>query len=202
MLVAGMTAFYMFRIYFVTFWGKPRGHNAEHAHEAPPVMLIPLAVLACFSIVAGFVPMNEFISIGAAGHEGHGGIDFGIAIPATVVALLGICMAWLLYGRETGLAEGLIGKMGFIYTVIKKKFYFDEIYVFVTKKVIFRLVAAPIAWFDRHVVDGGVNLSGWCTRTLGYELSFLQTGQVQTYGFWFVSGAVSVLLFILLFLEI
>jgi NADH-quinone oxidoreductase subunit L len=201
MLVAGMTAFYMFRIYFVTFWGKPRGHNAEHAHEAPLVMLLPLAVLAGLSLVAGFVPMNQFISIGHA-QEGHGGIDFVIAIPATVLALLGIFMAWLLYGRATRLAEGLTNMMGFVYTAIKKKFYFDEIYLFVTKKVIFRLVAAPIAWFDRHVVDGSINLSGWCTRTLGYELSFLQTGQVQTYGFWFVSGAISVLLFILLFLEI
>ena len=198
LLVAGMTAFYMFRIYFVTFWGKPRGHGAEHAHEAPLIMLLPLILLAGLSMVAGFVPMGEFVSIGEAGHEGHGGINFAIAIPATLLALAGIGIAWMLYGRDPRFVEGLVGKMGFVYAAIKKKFYFDEIYLFITKKVIFRLVAAPIAWFDRHVVDGGVNLSGWCTRTSGYALSFLQTGQVQTYGVWFVGGAISVLLFILL----
>ncbi len=200
LLVAGLTAFYMFRIYFVTFWGKPRGHGAEHAHEAPFIMLLPLAVLAVLSGVAGFVPMGEFVSIGAAavhGQAGHSGVNLAIAVPASVLALLGIGLAWLLYGRETGIAAGLVNKMGIVYTVIKQKFYFDELYLFVTKKLIFRLVAAPIAWFDRHVVDGGVNLSGWCTRKSGYVLSLLQTGQVQTYGVWVVSGSITVLLLIL-----
>ncbi len=199
LLVAGLTAFYMFRIYFVTFWGKPRGHGAEHAHEAPFVMLLPLAVLAVLSSVAGFIPMGEYVAIGASahGHAGHSGVNLAIAIPASVLALLGIGLAWLLYGRETGIAASLAGKMGFIYTVIKQKFYFDEVYLFVTKQLIFRLVAAPIAWFDRHIVDGGVNLSGWCTRQSGYVLSLLQTGQVQTYGVWVVSGSITVLLRIL-----
>lgn len=205
LLVAGMTAFYMFRIYFVTFWGKTRGHGAEHAHEAPVIMLIPLGILAILSIVAGFVPMGQLVSIGhevAGGHEGgHEGINFAIAIPASALALFGIGLAWFLYGRSTSPIGGITGRMGIVYTTIKQKFYIDEVYLFITKKLIFGLVAAPVAWFDRHIVDGGVNLAGWCTRTSGLLLSFLQTGQVQTYGAWFVSGAIAVLLLIIYWME-
>jgi len=96
LFVAGLTAFYMFRIYLVTFWGEPRGSHAHHAHEAPPVMWIPLAVLAVLSVVAGFVPMAGFVGIGAA-HAEHGGINFAIAVPATLAALLGTGTAFLLY---------------------------------------------------------------------------------------------------------
>ena len=84
--------------------------------------------------------------------------------------------------------------MGAGYRVIKHKFYVDEAYLFVVHKVIFRFISRPIAWFDRHIVDGGVNLSGWSTRALGTALSYLQTGQIQTYAVWFVAGALFVLL--------
>ena len=72
------------------------------------------------------------------------------------------------------------------------KFYFDEIYLFITKRIIFALVSAPIAWFDRHVVDGGVNLAGWVTRRSGKALSDTQTSNVQTYGTWAIAGVAMV----------
>src|SRR5690606_17784094 len=94
--VAGLTAFYLFRIYFVTFWGPHRGHGAEHAHEAPVVMLLPLLVLAGLSIVAGFVPMGDYVSIGAHA-EHHGGINWAVAGPAVGIGVLGIALAAFLY---------------------------------------------------------------------------------------------------------
>jgi NADH-quinone oxidoreductase subunit L len=192
MVVAALTAFYMFRIYFVSFWGQPRSEGAGHAHEVSPVMLVPLVVLAVLSAVAGFVPMGRFVSIGEPEHQG--GIDLRIALPTMALAFISIAAAWAIYGGEKNRAEAFARRLGVIYTTIKNKFYIDEVYLFVTKKVIFRFVSQPIAWFDRRAVDGGVNLSAAITRLFGRELSRSQTGQVQTYGVWFVSGIIMMLL--------
>jgi NADH-quinone oxidoreductase subunit L len=191
-IVAGLTAFYMFRIYFVSFWGQPRSTGAGHAHEAPAVMLAPLVVLAVLSSVAGFVPVGEHVGFGEA--AGHGGINLGIALPTVALALAAIAAAWFFYGGQGNRAESIARALGGLYTTIKNKFYIDEVYLFVTKKVIFRFVSQPIAWFDRRVVDGGVNLTARATRQLGRELGRTQTGQVQSYGVWFVSGVILTLL--------
>lgn len=195
LVVAGLTALYMFRIYFLTFWGKGRSEHTHHAHEAPVVMLVPLVVLAILSIVAGFVPMASYVGIGEAAE--HHGINFAIAIPATAAAVLGIAIAWFFYAGKTDRAAAAAQTIGGLYRVVKQKFYIDEVYLFVTHKILFSLVARPIAWFDRHIVDGGVNLSAWLTRTSGDKLKYLQTGQVQVYGLWFVGGMLFVLLIIL-----
>ncbi|MEI6970965.1 MAG: NADH-quinone oxidoreductase subunit L [bacterium] len=192
LLVAGLTAFYMWRIYFITFWGKARCEKAGHAHEAPVVMLVPLVVLAALSVVSGFVPFAEYVYLGEK--PPHEGINMGVAVPGTIAGVLGIAIAWFLYAGDAGRASALVARMGGSYRHIRNKFYFDEIYIFVTKRVVFAFVAAPIAWFDRHVVDGGVNLTAWCTRTSGAVLRYLQTGQVQTYGAWFVTGVLFVTL--------
>ena len=195
--VAGITAFYMFRIYFVTFWGKHRSENAEHAHEAPPVMYIPLIILACLSVVAGFVwpyvlHLGNLVTIGEP--LAHHGLDWSVATPSIGVGLFGIFMAWFMYAGDGARARAAAKALGPAYVVVKQKFYIDEVYLFITKRVIFRFVATPVAWFDRHVVDGGVNLSGWCTRTTGSLFSLFQTGQVQTYGAWLLSGLVFILI--------
>ena len=108
--------------------------------------------------------------------------------------LIGIALAWVLYSADGKRAARCAAAMGAVYSTVKQKFYIDEVYLFVTRRVLFRFVARPIAWFDRHIVDGGVNLSGWITRTTGAVLRFLQTGQIQAYGVWFVGGALLVLL--------
>jgi NADH-quinone oxidoreductase subunit L len=192
LFVAGLTAFYMFRIYFVTFWGKHHSHGAEHAHEAPAVMWIPMGVLALASIVAGFVPMSEFVSIGEPLKE-HG-VNYGVAIPASAVGLAGILLAWFFYGKDLERAERAAVALGGFYRTVKRKFYVDEVYLFITHNIIIRYISRPIAWFDRHVVDGGVNLSAWTTRALGATFRQAQTGQVQTYGLWYVGGLMLVLL--------
>jgi len=191
--VAALTAVYMFRIYFVAFTGEPRTHHALHAHEAPKIMLIPLIVLAILSAIAGFVPMGSFVHIGTAP---HGGINHAIAIAASAAAVLGIAAAWFFYAGQTARAASAAKAFGIIYLAAKQKFYIDEIYIFITKSILFRFVASPIAWFDRHIVDGGVNLSGFLTRMTGQRLRYTQTGQVQTYGFWFAGGLLLVMLII------
>lgn len=195
LMVAALTALYMFRIYFVTFWGSGRSEHTHHAHEAPAVMLAPLIVLAVLSAAAGFVPMGTYVGIGEAAE--HHGINFAIAVPATAAALLGIGLAWFFYAGQTNRASQAAALLGKLHTIVKQKFYIDEIYLFIVHKIIFRFVARPVAWFDRHVVDGGVNLSAWITRTSGDKLKYLQTGQVQVYALWFVGGMLFVLLILL-----
>ncbi|HPO15906.1 MAG TPA: NADH-quinone oxidoreductase subunit L [Candidatus Hydrogenedentes bacterium] len=192
LLVAALTPFYMFRIYFITFWGRHRTHHAEHAHEAPAVMWIPLAILGVLSVIGGLVPMASYVSIGE--HMAHHGINLAVAIPATLAGLLGIGLSWFFYSNDAVRAARAAEAFGVVYRTIKRKFYVDEVYLFVTHNIIFGYVARPIAWFDRRVVDGGVNLSGWSTRMTGWVLSHLQTGQVQGYGIWYTAGALFVLL--------
>ncbi|MBI2604753.1 MAG: NADH-quinone oxidoreductase subunit L [Deltaproteobacteria bacterium] len=193
LLTAGLTAFYMFRLYFLVFSGFPRDEQAGHAHEAPLVMLIPLVALAILSVLAGWVPFSDFVRFGGGGgfhEEGHA----LVAALGTVAALLGIGFSWFLYAGKGTRAEALAARFGALHLVVKHKFYIDEIYLFITHKIIFRCIAAPVAWFDRNVVDGGVNLSGWCARVSSRGLTFLQTGQAQAYGAWLVGGSIIVLL--------
>jgi NADH-quinone oxidoreductase subunit L len=182
--VAGLTAFYMFRVYFVTFGGQARTHEAAHGHESPFTMQVPLMLLALSSIAAGMAPIMEFV-----GAPGEHGIDWAVAGPATAMALLGIGSAWALYGRGQA-ADPLQAKLGGVYTALKRRLYVDEVYLFLVHKVIFRFVATPVAWFDRHVVDGGVNLTANTTLAGGNLLTRLQSGRVQTYAAWLAGGAI------------
>ncbi len=199
LLVAGITAFYMFRIYIVTFLGKARSEAVSHAHEAPLTMTIPLMILAALSAVAGFVHFGDFVGLGEQSVHAESG--FPIWIPALALGLTGIGIASLFYANNGTRAQALSEKLGVVYRVIYNKFYIDEIYQFVTHKIIFRFVAAPIAWFDRHIVDGMVNLTGWITRQSGGLLSYLQTGQAQTYTVWLVNGVIAVAVVIWLYVS-
>ena len=194
LFVAGLTAFYMFRIYFLSFWGKSRSTHAEKAHEAPALMWIPLVILGLFSMVAGFTPMAKFVHVGVALE--HHGLNFPVVIPASIVSLIGIGLAWFLYVEDPNRVKAISERLGIFYRIIKQKFYIDEIYLFITHNIIFRYISRPIAWFDRNIVDGGVNFVGWLTRTTAVLLRYWQTGQVQTYALWFVTGSVFLVLII------
>lgn len=201
--VAVLTPFYMGRLYLLAFGGTARSDGAAHAHEAPWTMTVPLAVLALLSLSAGWLPMGEYIGL-HAGPEAHGvahagaGIHWGIALPATGAALLGLGLAWLLYSgdpaRRADRRQALFSALGPLGRAIDARFWIDEAWLFVTHRIVFRLVAAPIAWFDRTVVDGGVNLTGWLTRAGGATLTHLQNGQVQAYATWLTSGAAALAL--------
>ncbi|MFN8370343.1 MAG: NADH-quinone oxidoreductase subunit L [Bacteriovoracaceae bacterium] len=194
LIVAGLTAFYMFRIYFVSFWGKKSEHS-DHAHESPFIMTLPLMLLAVLSCVVGFVPMNDVLGLKIE-HGAHHGINFAIAVPATIMGLIGIILAGFFYAGSSDRVTKIKNSLAPIHKIIQNKFYIDEIYLFITHKIIFKFIAAPIAWFDRTIVDGAVNVSGEATRRLGSRFGKFQTGQVQTYGLWLVSGVI-ILFFVL-----
>lgn len=190
-IVAGLTAFYMFRLYFIVFWGKEKKY--EHApHEAPTVMLLPMIVLAIGSALAGFIPFGHYISSDGQSLTLH--INWLVAITSVVIALTGIAVAWKFYKTKSDSSEKVIKTFGSVYTSAFNKFYIDEIYILITKGVIFRLIAKPIAWFDRNVIDAFMNLLAAITNWVSSQIKEFQSGQVQKYAFIFISGVLILVL--------
>lgn len=193
-LTAGLTAFYIFRIYFGIFWGKNRQY--EHApHESPITMTFALVFLALGSALVGLIPFNNFVS---SDYKPFGlESDWAIAIPSVLVGVIGIVIAWILYKKDKPAANKITEKLGFFHTVTFNKFYIDELYLFITKKIIFNLISKPIAWFDRHIVDGTMVGIGNGTIKISYLIKKFQSGQLQQYAFVFVAGALIFILTVL-----
>ena len=190
-IVAGLTAFYMFRLYYGIFWGK-NTHYHHTPHEAPKVMTIPLMVLAFGSIFAGFLPFHDLVTSDGKGFESH--IDWMIAIPSVLIGVIGIVLATVMYKKETAIPDKMAASFKNIYKWAHRKFYMDEVYLFVTRKIIFRYISVPVAWFDRHIVDGTMNGIAGMTQYAAYAIKGLQSGKLQQYAFVFVSGTVILVL--------
>ena len=193
-VVAGLTAFYMFRLYFNVFWGKETNYH-HTPHEAPAVMTIPLMILAFGSVFAGFIPFNKLVTSDGIPFETE--IEWIVAIPSVLIGLAGIIVAWIMYKKETAISDKLASTFKIGYKWAYNKFYFDELYLFVTKKIIFRYISMPIAWFDRHIVDGTMNLIAEVTQRTSYRIRGFQSGQIQKYAFVFVSGAIGLAVLII-----
>ncbi|HDQ26733.1 MAG TPA: NADH-quinone oxidoreductase subunit L [bacterium] len=195
---AFLTAFYMFRLYLLTFAGKPRDERAyAHAHESPAVMTVPLIILAVLSVSAGWVAIPGMEkNIGTFlyfGEHPHGApFNMGVAVKSSVIALSGIGLALIMYLFGVLKPDAVRKAAGPLYGLSKNKFYIDEIYLFVIKAVFLRL-AEIIKWFDRHVVDGAVNLSAFITRWLGVKLRLSITGRVQDYALFIFCGVIVVI---------
>jgi NADH-quinone oxidoreductase subunit L len=184
-LVAGITAFYMSRLYFSVFWGKNQ-HYHHAPHEAPFSMTIPLMFLAAASVFTGFIHFSKFVSSDLIPFESE--MHWNIAIPSVLIAIAGISIAAIMYRKETSIPDRVAKSLRGVYTATYNKFYIDEVYLFVTKKIIFNLISRPVAWFDRHIIDGTMNLIGNTTAKVSDLIKGFQSGQVQKYGFIFVSG--------------
>jgi NADH-quinone oxidoreductase subunit L len=187
--VAGLTAFYMFRLYFSVFWGTER-HYHHTPHEAPFTMTFPLIFLAIASIFTGFIPFNELVTSDGKTFETE--LELIVAIPSVLIGLLGIGIAYVMYKRETDMPERLALSLKYCYKWAYNKFYVDELYLFVTKKIIFRYISMPIAWFDRHIVDGTMNSIAALAQGVSFRIREFQSGQLQKYAFVFVTGAVMI----------
>ena len=186
-LVAGLTAFYMFRIYFGIFWGVDRNYETK-PHESPVSMTFPLIFLAIMSVVAGYIPFSSLVTADKQPFEAH--LNYPLAAIAVGVGLLGIALAYVFYKKPTDLPDRVSKAFGSLYRWAYHKFYFDELYLFITKEIIFKRISAPFAWFDRHVVDGTMNLIGNSTVASSRGIRKLQSGRLQDYAFAFIAGAV------------
>ena len=175
--VAGLTAFYMFRLYFGIFWANDKKH--DHAHESPFSMTLPLIILAIAATFAGFVPFNELVTSDGGLLNIH--IHWDIALPSIAIGLVGIIVAYIFYKKENDLPTKMEKSFGRIYTYSYNKFYIDEVYMFVTKKVIFNKLSTPIAWFDRNVIDASMDGIATVTNYCSDKIKGMQSGQLQDY---------------------
>ena len=196
--VAAMTAFYMFRLYYGIFWGteNKEAHAHHTPHEAPWTMTLPLIVLSAITCLCGFLPFGHFVSASGQAYDIH--LDWTVAGTSIVVALCSILLATFIYKGETQpVADKLYKTFPKLHRAAYKRFYQDEIWQFVTHRIIFRCVSTPIAWFDRHVVDGTFNFLAWGANEAGESLRPWQSGDVRKYVVWFLTGTVTLALILL-----
>lgn len=195
-IVAGLTAFYMFRLYFGIFFNGKRDY--EHKpHESGLPMAIPLTILAIFSVFTGLIPFSEFISSDNKPFEMH--IDMVVASLSVVAAIVGIVVAYTMYFKDSDKPAAVAARLKGLYTASLNKFYLDEVWMFITKKVIFNCVSRPIAWFDRHVIDGTMDNIANVTQKASHRVRVLQSGQMQRYVAFLVAGTILITILVLIF---
>ena len=195
-IVAGLTAFYMFRLYFGIFFNGKREY--EHKpHESGLPMAIPLMILAVFSVFTGLIPFSEFISSDNKPFEMH--IDMVVASLSVVAAIVGIVVAYTMYFKDSNKPAAVAARLKGLYTASLNKFYLDEVWMFITKKVIFNCVSRPIAWFDRHVIDGTMDNIANVTQKASHRVRGLQSGQMQRYVAFLVAGTILIAILVLIF---
>lgn len=192
--IAAMTAFYMFRLYYGIFWGtENKALHAEHTpHEAPLTMTFPLMFLALVTCVAGFIPFGHFVSADGQLYDIH--LDWNVAGTSIIIAVASIFLATYMYiGERQPQADALAEKFGKLHRWAYKRFYMDEVYQYITHRIIFAHISKPIAWFDRHVIDGFFNFLAWGTNALSFRIRGLQSGSVQGYAYVFLLGTLILL---------
>jgi len=197
LVVGGITALYMFRFFFLIFHGPST--PAKLSIKEDPWMTVPIVILAIPSLLIGYFSkdffFNQFqIPMFTGDHHGHH--PAWLPMVASAMGIAGVILAWIFYGQgKVQLAEKLRERLSFLHRLTFNKFYIDEIYLFITKKIIFGLVAAPIKWFDRNVVDGLMNATAWILQAGGTLVRLIQNGQLTFY----LGGAALGLIFLYMF---
>lgn len=210
-IAAGMTSFYMFRLTFLTFFGKERmdEHTKHHIHESPNSMVVPLIILAVLSVIGGYVGIPE--ALGGSNHfhhflepvirkvgapEGHHyshALEYGLMATSVGVALVGFLIAYTFYIKNPQLPVALGEKMKGIYTLLYNKYYVDEIYEFIFVKGCKNLGTLLWQKFDALVIDGIVNGVGTIVQYFGGIFAKIQTGSTQNYAVGIILGVVLIL---------
>lgn len=185
--VAGLTAFYMFRLYYRIFWWNKPDYSHHTPHDCEWVMTLPLIILAVISCVAGFIPFGSFVTYDGKELITH--LDMGVAGTSVVVAVVAIVIATVLYRKENAMPDRIAGSMKTLHRVAYRRFYMDEIYQFVTHKIIFGIICKSIAWFDHTIVDGTMNALAAVTNRASFAIRKLQSGSIQMYVWVYLIGA-------------
>jgi NADH-quinone oxidoreductase subunit L len=213
LIAAGLTAFYVFRMIFMTFYGHARyNHEAvPHVHESPALMTVPLMILAVLSTIGGLIGiphvfnkieeyLHPMFAHGSAAVEEHGslGAEITLMILSVGIAGLGIYIAGQIYLKKPQIADNLAASLKPVYQLLRKKYYVDEIYE--------ALFVRPIHWlsenffwkiFDVKMIDGLVNGSAKFFGSLSGVLRFTNTGVVQTYALSIIVGILAILGYLL-----
>ena len=203
-LVSGMTAFYMFRLYYVIFWGQSYYElDPEHRKrpaEVPFVMWGPLVFLAIISIFAGWIPFGHFVSATGQSMEIHlQHFEFSsVAWFSLLAAAIGIGLAtWMYLPKHNPVPDLLAKRMPRLHKAALNRFYIDDAWQFFTHQIVFNCFSKPIAWFDRHVIDGTFNFMAWGAQEAGETIRPWQSGDVRSYASWFLTGTIALTLILL-----
>lgn len=191
-LVAGLTAFYMFRLYYLIFWWKEhKVHEGHHApHDQPWTMSLPLIILAAVSVVAGFIPFGKLVSWNGEPYDFMAHFDWGVASISLILAVVAIALATVMYRKENPLPDKMQAALPALWKWCHHRFYWDELYMFITHKIIFNCICRPLAWFDRHIIDGTMDSFAILTNKASEAIRPLQSGQVQMYVWIYAIGAI------------
>ncbi len=185
-ITAGMTAFYVFRAVFMTFFGEYRGHH--HPHESPAVMTVPLMALALLSLGGGFINIPKWLEPMFPVAEGESSTLMAISVTA---GLIGIGLAYFLYVVKPGMADSIAAAFGGLYKLVYNKYFVDEIY---DAAVVQPLVGGSraVLWkgVDVAIVDGTVNGVASMARGVGSGLKLIQSGNIRSYAAWVVFGSI------------
>lgn len=216
LITAAMTSFYMFRLLFLTFFGKTRGHG--HPHESPASMTLPLMILAVGSAFIGFVGspfMNHWFQTFLSGGHAHGELHMNLFVVTLSIAtsVIGFLLAVVFYILKPELPKQFAEKNWILYSASYHKLWIDEFYQATVIRAFkwianfsYRFDVAVIDrtvnevgfktiwvsgiknWFDKYVVDGLVNFVGWCARASSAALRLVQTGYIHHYLFCLLVG--------------
>jgi NADH-quinone oxidoreductase subunit L len=236
LFTAGLTSFYMFRLWYMTFFGESRAERAEHdledhgaavharkdtkqtevadpepqhglppahkpghgVHESPWVMLGPLVILAVLSVIGGFMGWPEalggnnwfghWLNAGLGAGEAAGGstgLEMALAAVSTLVALTGWFIAYVMYCMKPELPERMAQSLRALYTLVKNKYWVDEIYgALVVAPVLFLARYLLGALIDRGVIDGGGLAAGYTAQGFGALVARIQSGNIRSYAGW------------------
>jgi NADH-quinone oxidoreductase subunit L len=194
LLTSGLTAFYMFRLYFSIFWNTPV--LVAHPHsEGSWSMKLPLVLLGILSVATGFIPFAQFVT--ADGRSRQESLHLLFSIAPVALGAAGIGVAYALFKNPSDKPAAMAAKLGGLYRSARQKFYMDEVYIFITKKVIFKGIGQPAAWIDKHIIDGLMNGLASVTAKLSHWIRGIQSGSVQDYALYFWGGILTLTLLLL-----
>ena len=209
-----LTAFYIFRLVFMAFYGGDRMavETKAHIHESPSIMTVPLAVLAFFTVAAGYVGLpavlgdkadlfGRFLAPVFVNVPVHGpgpGTEWMLMLLSSAAAMIGITTAYVLYVKNPHFPHFLISRFPALYTIVNRKYYVDEAYDAVFVRPLVRGGEVIFEHFDKRVVDGALNGAAAAAGAAGKGLGLLQTGLIKEYALAFLIGAVLFLGFLLM----
>jgi len=195
LFTAALTSFYMFRLYFTIFWSKEAAakthhHDAHNDHgEGTWTMKLPLLILAACAVGVGFIPFSQFITSDGAALETH--VDMVFSIAPVALSIIAILLSASFYKSHNSKSDKAVAFFGGFYKAAYKKFYVDELYLFITKKIVFPFIGQPIAWADRNIVDGFMLLLANTTAKISTAIKGFQSGKVQNYALYFFGGVLA-----------
>ena len=201
LITAGLTAFYMFRLFIIAFGWEWLAHDDRHLHESPPIQTIPIIILAAGAVVGGYIPVASFLSPVFGQPVEVGSFAFwGLAGLTLVASAVGFALAYLLYARRPELAVAWRARIRPIHTLVERKYYVDELYdrLFVRPGLALARFLNDVV--EPRVIDGAVNAVAAAVLIEARDVRSFQTGRVRSYALVTLGGAVGVLVIVALYL--